>query len=48
MVRLVDGTKPSNGRIELFHKGEWGTICETSFNTADATVIYTMLGYNNS
>ena len=48
MARLVDGKKPSKGRIELFHKGEWGTICYTSFNTADATVICTMLGYNNS
>ncbi|XP_063448443.1 neurotrypsin-like [Mytilus trossulus] len=48
MVKLVDGTKPSNGRIEIFHNGEWGTVCDTSFNAAHATVICRMLGYNNS
>jgi hypothetical protein len=48
MVRLVGGTKPSNGRIEIFHNGIWGTICDKTFSQTAATVVCTMLGYNNS
>ena len=48
MLTLVGGTKPSNGRVEIFHNGEWGTLCDSSFNEGDATVLCTMLGYNNT
>lgn len=48
MVRLSGGSKPANGRIEILHNGLWGTICDTHFDKATATVICTMLGYNNS
>ena len=48
MIRLVNGQSPSSGRVELFHNGEWGTICDDGFDKSDATVICTMLGYNNT
>ena len=36
-----DGT----GRIEVFHKGQWGTICDNYWSMNDATVACLQLGY---
>ena len=38
LVRLVDGNKPSEGRVEVQHGGQWGTVCRRSFDTNDARV----------
>ncbi|VDH99035.1 Hypothetical predicted protein [Mytilus galloprovincialis] len=48
MVKLVGGTDQSNGRVEIFNDGKWGTICDDGFNVPDAAVICNMLGFNNS
>jgi len=34
------------GRVEVLHLGEWGTVCKTLFNSRIATVICRMLGYD--
>lgn len=44
-VRLVDGLKPYEGRVEVSHEGQWGTICNNGFSVNDATVICRMLGF---
>lgn len=46
-VRLVNGTTPSEGRLELFRDGVWGTVCDEDFDTADAIVVCRMLGYSS-
>lgn len=33
------------GRLEVFHGGSWGTICDDSFGDVDATVACQQLGY---
>ncbi|XP_071961573.1 scavenger receptor cysteine-rich domain superfamily protein-like [Antedon mediterranea] len=48
LVRLANGNNALEGRVEIFHDGEWGTICDDSFGITDAKVICTMLGYQGT
>lgn len=45
-VRLVDGSNPSEGRIQIKHNNAWGTVCENKFEESEARVICRMLGYD--
>ena len=45
-MRLVDGSYPSEGRVEVFLYGIWGTVTSGNFDTyPDARIICTSLGY---
>ncbi|XP_062354503.1 macrophage receptor MARCO [Cinclus cinclus] len=45
-VRIVGGDR--RGRVEIFHQGSWGTICDDGWTTREATVVCRMLGFNRA
>ncbi|XP_015191628.1 PREDICTED: uncharacterized protein LOC107074585 isoform X3 [Polistes dominula] len=45
-IRLVNGSSPLEGRVEVYHHGIWGTVCDDDFSAATARVICRSLGYN--
>jgi len=45
-IRLVGGTNALEGRVEVCNNNAWGTVCDDSWGTTDASVACQQLGFS--
>lgn len=44
-MRLADGSLRNEGRVEIYHDNEWGTICDSRWDDDDAAVVCRQVGF---
>ncbi|XP_073416269.1 scavenger receptor cysteine-rich domain-containing protein DMBT1-like isoform X14 [Dendrobates tinctorius] len=43
-MRLVDGTDPCSGRVEIYYGNQWGTVCDDVWTINNAHVVCRQMG----
>ena len=47
-VRLANGFTKYDGRVEIYHNGVWGRVCDNGWDLNDAHVVCNELGYGKA
>uniref|UniRef100_A0A8C7X4N0 Neurotrypsin n=1 Tax=Oryzias sinensis TaxID=183150 RepID=A0A8C7X4N0_9TELE len=47
-MRLIGGESESEGTVEVFHAGQWGSICDDQWDDSDAEVVCRQLGLSGA
>lgn len=45
ILNLVNGSSSTEGRLEMYHNGQWGTVCSRDMRDTDAAAICRLLGH---
>ena len=47
-VRLVGGDSENEGRVEIYYKNTWGTVCNNHWGSSDSNTVCRQLGYTGA
>nr|XP_054757153.1 MAM and LDL-receptor class A domain-containing protein 1-like [Lytechinus pictus] len=47
-VRLVDGPTPREGRVEIFYKGQWASVCGITLSLPQGNILCQSLGFGDA
>ena len=47
-VRLVNGTTPYEGRVEICYDGVWGSVCDSGWDYWDAAIVCLQMGFQGT